>query len=344
MNPNALLSSGYFLPSFLGWRPWGSLERFSSPPNVPRTPHNPHAPQVIKPLLSVKRATGDLGDGTPGETKHGKMTLCNTSDAELTFSIVGSCNCLRLEPRSGKIGRGENRTVEVDVKLKGHGSSETVTLNIEAVAGARKQVEQILFTARCPLPISTRPLHADFGRVPQGKGASLTLQLLAKNNAPWKERGLQAQVSSPYVQAVLHQDAAGAELRLTLSPDAPAGLLRSEVTVLARDKDISTTIPLSADVVRPVQFAPAVLRFPSGSSRRMTFLVWRGDGAPVGTLKPQNLPAGVEVRVLSEPGARRLRALVTLADGVELPEGTKLQLRCDSVDGGTLEVPLFAEL
>jgi hypothetical protein len=284
-----------------------------------------------------------LGEGKPGEVKKAHFTLTNHGDLPGSFTVTGSCNCLKLEPKTGQLAPGEQREVHLEVKLKREGQDEPITLNVKMNADGQQQEEQVRFLARCPAPLSAKPATVDFGRLPQGQGAVAVLRLFDKAGQPWRQGALQVRSSQPHCQATLQQTAEGTELQVCLAPQAPAGHIGGEVVVSAPGTEISITIPLTGEVVQPVQFAPAALRFPGGSSRRLILMVWRGDGQPLGVLSPVALPAGVQVQFLSEPTVKRQRVAVTLADGAVVPAGAKLQLRSNSAEGTLLEVPLFAE-
>lgn len=291
-------------------------------------------------FVELRQTASDLGEGKPGEVKRGSFTIVNRERIPLRFTADAGCDCLRLEPKRGHLAPGEQQEVRVDLKLKTEGRDESATVNVEAVSDERREVEQLRFVARCPAPLAALPAVVDFGRIAQGKVSTVTVQLLAKGARPWVQNPVRVQVLPSHLSAEICETPTGTALRLMVSGDAPPGPLGGEVVIHAPKEGLSLAVPVRGEVVCPIQTAPALLRYPDNVAQRM-LLVWRGDNATLGPLAIEQLPAGVQVRVLSDPTAKRLRLAVTLSD--EAARGVVFKIRLRFGEADAIEVPLLRE-
>jgi hypothetical protein len=294
-------------------------------------------------LLDVVQGTSNLGEGKPGDIKLGQLTLTNSYPAPVMFRVTGSCGCLSLEPREGRLTPGERGQVRVQIKLRRYGQDELVTLNVEATCGASQQNEKVRFAARCPAPLAAKPPVVDFGRLPRGSTARRTVQLVDRAGRPWLCGPIQVRSSHPHIKATLLNDPEGTKVQLSIADHTPPGCLFGEVLVAGLADDETTTIPVRGEVVSLVEHAPAALRFTSDRVRELTLMVWRNDGAPVGPVSAIGLPEGVAIRSLCDPSAKRARIAIVLTSETVLEAEARLLLRCDAAEGGLIEVPVYAE-
>lgn len=275
--------------------------------------------QSAGPRLRLPAYPLDLGEGKSGEILDGVFEIRNVGSSALSYRIEPSCGCSDLSPVAGTIPAGERQEVHIGVRLQGQGTEKNVRLTIRSDDAVRP-VATYDVHVDCPAPFDVAPMVVDLGRVVRGDSRELPLTVRDDAETDGPTAAFSYESSADW--CIVRPDAEGRRVRVILAEDAPVGFLSTEIVIKSADGR-SMSVPVAAHVLDEIVVAPSVLFAGSrAASEGLTFLVWRPDDKPLGTVSETNAPPGVNVEELSRVADPRRRFRVHLSDGAA-PEGAR---------------------
>lgn len=195
----------------------------------------------------------DFGVVARGAVCSTRLVVKNIYQETIQITNVStSCGCSAAKPSANQIPSGQEAYIEISMDtqrfMRKKDSAALVTL-AEPSKGLRQEV-------RIPLSVYIRtdvvfqPGSVNFGSVEQGQGAQRTVKLSYAGRPDWKVREIRSPKSYYKAQAVETKrdniSLVDYDIVVTLSPDAPGGALRDQLTLITDDQN-SPEVPLPVE-------------------------------------------------------------------------------------------------
>ncbi len=224
----------------------------------------------------------DFGTVARGSKVHHSFLLVNSTGQEVHIeSWKTKCGCTDIRIGARTIPPGTQTVIEAvldTTKFEGYKSSG-LTLKLDKPAPAEVELNLTCFIRG---DITLNPGQVDFGVVNRSTGPKVDLTLAYNGaQAGWAVSGMNT--VSPHITAKLTQQARSPggpitySLSTTLSPTAPIGFFKDEITLVTNDPQ-SPKIPISVTAVvqSNVTVSPSVInlgRVRAGESIQKTIVV-----------------------------------------------------------------------
>jgi hypothetical protein len=222
----------------------------------------------------------DFGVVARGADTRYRLNLENLYKEQVHIADVRtSCGCAAATISNRTLASREKAYIEISMDterfVRRKDSNVIVTFDAPQYAEVRIPV-----TAYIRTDVVLTPGAANFGSVPVGESAEKKIEVAYAGRADWKI----SQVKSPhdYIQIVATETLRNGgrvnyDLNISLSDDAPVGLLQEQLTIVTDDSN-SPHVPLLlvARIVPDIEVTPNVLamgRMSSGSAKRMNLVV-----------------------------------------------------------------------
>lgn len=205
------------------------------------------------------RHSVDFGVVARGAVCSTRLVVKNIYQETIQITNVStSCGCSAAKPSANQIPSGQEAYIEVSMDtqrfMRKKDSAALVTL-FEPTKGLRQEV-------RIPLSVYIRtdvvftPGSVNFGTVDQGQSSQRKISLAYAGRSDWKV--LEVQSPKPYYKAEAVETSrsnglVNYEVTVTLLPDAPAGPLRDQLTLLTDDQN-SPQVPLPVEARVEAEF------------------------------------------------------------------------------------------
>lgn len=267
--------------------------------------------------IALWPTTLELGSGKVGEIKEGMFYLRNQSDSEVNYNIVTSCNCTKVEPRSGTIKPHVEIPIKAQLKLRESGLDEAVTIQAECNSNSGKLALSASMQAKCPAPFAASPKRLDFLKMTEGQTCQQTVVLTCSDGKNIEAADYSVDCNNPCIRTKL-QSLTDGRIGLLVSVTSPLGKeeLSERVQVFCKRLDHSVVIPVIVDCTNPIQFSPAILRLNTtlGDSRAdKNLFVWTTDIAKTDKVTIAS-PKGISVHLAETLTNGRLRYRVAFDD------------------------------
>lgn len=241
----------------------------------------------------------DFGTVPHGAQLFHRFTITNIYAVRMEITgLKSGCGCVSAIPVKRVLESRESTTIDVSMNASKFVGTKTVgvrvTVGPDFVSSAELKV-----TANSRPDIVFNPGQVNLGAVPMGQSAAQTVDVEYAGALDWKvdsvvAKGLPLDVSLK--EAYRRPGRVGYQVRVSLKPDAPSGLLKDEIYLKTNDPN-SPLVPMlvEANVQAALHVAPANLS--------------------LGTIKAGD----VITRRVVLSGARDFRVLgVDTADGVSI--------------------------
>ncbi len=210
----------------------------------------------IGPRIEIPSLPLYLGSGRPGQILEGTIPIRNSGDEPLSFKIITSSGCSKLEPTAGLLQPGQSVSVHVGVRL-GTQYSNSFTLLIESNDRVRPQVWYFV-DADCRPALSTRPTVAKFGSVREGNGAKQQLTVLDGSGKPLAaDTRIMVTTSSPEIRVrPVSTKGGGLAIEVGIDSAAPPGPFSGRIELTVPGSTDRVVVPVFGTVVGEVEFSP----------------------------------------------------------------------------------------
>jgi hypothetical protein len=195
----------------------------------------------------------DFGVVARGAVCSTRITIRNIYQETIQITNVStSCGCSAAKPSANQVPSGQEAYIEVSMDtqrfMRKKDSAALITL-VEPTKGLRQEV-------RIPLSVYIRtdvvftPGSVNFGTVEQGQGAERKISLNYAGRANWKVKEIRSPKSYLKAQAIETKrdnlSLVDYEIIVMLLPDAPAGTLRDQLTLITDDQN-APEVPLPVE-------------------------------------------------------------------------------------------------
>jgi hypothetical protein len=194
----------------------------------------------------------DFGVVARGAVCSTRLAVRNIYQETIQITNVStSCGCSAAKPSANQIPSGQEAYIEISMDtqrfMRKKDSAALVTL-VEPTKGLRQEV-------RIPLSVYIRtdvvftPGSVIFGTVDQGQSAQRKISLNYAGRSDWKVLKIRSPKSYYTAEAVETSRSNGLvnyDILVTLQPDAPAGTLRDQLTLITDDQN-SPEVPLPVE-------------------------------------------------------------------------------------------------
>lgn len=224
---------------------------------------NPAAAQSSRgPRISFENVVFSFGTVREGTAVEAVFPVRNTGDAPLQIErLQTACGCTAAAvdvvpaPAAGQpaavLAGGQATSIKVTFDTTGFQGKKVKTVRVisndpnapATVLTLKGEIEQ---------DIEVDPPRIVFGEVPKGRDVEKTATALVRKGSGFKilDAVSRSEFLEPHLEDVRQNDREGRTLRLVLKKDAPAGDLRSEVTLrTSSDKHPAIVVPVFARVL-----------------------------------------------------------------------------------------------
>lgn len=198
------------------------------------------------------RQSIDFGVVARGAVCSTRLTIRNIYQETIQITNVStSCGCSAAKPSANQVLSGQEAYIEVSMDtqrfMRKKDSAALITL-VEPTKGLRAEV-------RIPLSVYIRtdvvftPGSVNFGTVDQGQSAQRKISLNYAGRSDWKVLKVRSPKSYLMAEAVETKRGNGLvdyDVNVTLAPDAPAGTLRDQLTLITDDVN-APEVPLPVE-------------------------------------------------------------------------------------------------
>jgi hypothetical protein len=190
----------------------------------------------------------DFGAIPRGAKVRHSFVLNNRLAEPLTIlDVRASCGCTTGWANAKLVPAGQATTIDAEMDTRNFVGKKSTVLTVSLVtAGGRQSEVQLGVSSMILSDIVLNPGTVDFGTVARGQGSSQEVTIERIGAPGWRvERmvsGCQA-IDAVLTEAVRSAENVGYLLKVTLKPDAPAGVLRDEIRLLTNDRE-SRVLPI----------------------------------------------------------------------------------------------------
>jgi hypothetical protein len=224
----------------------------------------------------------DFGSVARGADVRHRIEVTNLYEETITISNVGTtCGCTAAEPSQKTLKTGETAYVEVVMNtvkfMRDKNSNVDVTLTFD---------NRTFKTVRIPIHAYIRPDvvlepgRADFGSVEIGQGAEKHIAIAYAGRDDWQITEVAS--ANDYIDAALTETSRGDgrvnyDLSVTVSGDAPAGMIRDQIVLTTNDQgNPKVEVLVEAEVVADIVVSPSTLELGTltpGDTKTMSVVV-----------------------------------------------------------------------
>lgn len=276
----------------------------------------------------------NLGEGKPHQTLRGKFRLRSVGSEPVEFKLSSSCGCTSLEPRTGTIFPGDVQIVDFALRLGNLGTERTADIWVET-NDSNQSYNRLHIHGICPAPLTAKPSSIDFGNVARGRQKTATVDLFAKGGHPLTDSdSLTFESSNPRIAVTSLRTASGAlQLAVKLDTGKCDARIYGIVRISISAPDLEIRLPVRANVCGPVRVVPPNVALRTlGENREANFLVIRMDGQSLGSIRPLDLPEGLELQELSGPTDKRRRFRLLAGDHFKPNQTVEIKLRIANLE------------
>lgn len=188
----------------------------------------------------------DFGTIAKGSDAKFQLKLKNLYKEDVHIANVKTtCGCSAATPAKTTLISLEETTIEItmDTNRFSHRKDSNVIVTFDAPFPAEVRIP---ITSYIRTDVVVTPGAANFGAVEKGLGGQMKLTLAYAGRDDWTITEIINRnefITAKAVQVGREPGKANYELQFTISPDAPVGLLRSQVTIVTNDAN-GQTVPI----------------------------------------------------------------------------------------------------
>ncbi len=207
--------------------------------------------------------THDFGSVPHGAQLFQRFTITNIYAVRMEITnIKPSCGCVSAEPAKRVLEPRESTTLDVRMDATKFVGPKTVQINV-SVGPDFISTAVLKVSANSRADIVFNPGQVRFGTVVRGQSATQTIDVEYAGALPWQVSEVVAKdlpLDVSFKEMYRRQGQVGYQVRVTLKPDAPIGLLKEDVFLKTNDP-ASPLVPVlvEATIQPAVTVAPPVL-------------------------------------------------------------------------------------
>lgn len=207
----------------------------------------------------------DFGSVPRGaKVRHSFILTNRLSEPVNVVDVHASCGCTTGHASVGLVPPGGSATIDAEMDTRNFVGRKATVLYVNLVTTSGKQAEARLNVASTILSdIVLNPGTIDFGAVAHGQSPTLTASLDRIGMPTWRvERMVSAcrAIDATLLETARNGQKVGYQLKVTLRPDAPTGVIRDEIRLFTNDPETPIfPIQLSAMIRGDLTASPSLL-------------------------------------------------------------------------------------
>jgi hypothetical protein len=206
-----------------------------------------------------------------GKVRH-DFVLTNQLQEPLTIvNVRASCGCTKGRTSATSVAPGQSAVIEAEMETTNFVGLKATTLFVSVVTASGREAEARLGVSSTILSdIVLNPGTIDFGAVSRGQSPTQVLTIDRVGLPSWRVEQMVS--SSRVIRASLAETVRNGSsvtyvLKVTLKPDAPAGVVRDEIRLITNDPETgSIPIQVNAQIRGELSAKPGLLNLGRVSS------------------------------------------------------------------------------
>jgi hypothetical protein len=248
-----------------------------------------------------------------GKVRH-NFVMTNRLNEPITITNVrASCGCTTGRANASLVQPGQSAVVEAEMDTKNFVGPKATTLFVSLISASGREAEVSLAVSSNILSdVVLNPGSIDFGTVNRGQSPTQTLTIDRIGLPSWRvERMISASrvLNATLTETARHESTVSYTMKVSLRPDAPAGVVRDEIRILTNDKETaSIPVLVTAQIRGDLTAKPSVVplgNVTSAAGAQGRFLVMSskpfsivevegaGDGFKLGPVAKERKPVHV---------------------------------------------------
>lgn len=216
-----------------------------------------------------------------GKFRHDFLLSNRLAEPITILNVRASCGCTTGRAGASQVAPGQSTVIEAEMDTRNFVGAKATVLYVTLVNARGQESEARLgVSANILSDIVLNPGTIDFGTLTRGQAPELSLTIDRIGAPNWKvERMVTGSrvLGGQLVETSRTEGSVQYTLRVSIKPDAPAGLVRDEIRLLTNDPETaSIPVPVSALIRGDLSASPSVLalgRVASAGGAQGRFLV-----------------------------------------------------------------------
>jgi hypothetical protein len=207
----------------------------------------------------------DFGTVPRGAKVRHSFGLTNRLSESVTIlNIRASCGCTAGHATASLVPPGGSAAVEAEMETRNFVGKKATTLYVTFVTATGREAEVALGVSSTILSdIVLNPGTVDFGTLARGQTPEQTLTVDRIGLASWKVERMVSSckaIDASLVETVRSGDRVSYRLKVSIKPDAEAGVLRDEIRLLTNDRETPLfPIQVTGTIRGDLSASPSVL-------------------------------------------------------------------------------------
>jgi hypothetical protein len=296
--------------------------------------------------LVTTSKTHDFGSVPRGAQLFHRFKVYNKYAARLEIiQTRTSCGCVTVTPSVKALNPKEEATIDITMDARRFTGAKTVSIYV-TVGPEYVSTATLVVSANSRADVVFNPGQVSFGMVPRGQTPTQTIDVEYAGVLAWKITEIvnnNPGLETTFTEWYRRPGQVGYRVSVTLKPDAPAGVLREELSLKTNDP-ASPLVPVlvEATVQAPLSVSPNTVSLGSlkvGTPVTRRVMV-KGNGSPFRIVAVEGQGGGVQAEL---PAAAAPVHFLTVKCQPEKPGDLRQQLRIKTDLSGEAVVTVTVE-